>query len=135
MFLKQTETDDSSTLFIESQCSCSLDGDTGFCSSMIGTEEYALYLQKYRTLLANNKCHTMDRFNLKLYKDKCNGQEELTRDIIEQRFNFTYWLYMRAEKSVEDCIKKVFLDSYENLSARGTSLVVSFSVLLSLVFY
>ena len=135
MFYKQNETDDSSTLSIESQCSCSLDGDTGFCSSMIGTEEYALYLQKYRTLLANNKCHTMDRFNLKSYKDKCNGQEELTRDIIEQRFNFTYWLYMRAEKSVEDCIKKVFLDSYENLSARGTSLVVSFSVLLSLVFY
>jgi len=64
MYLKQFDLDNNGTESIETKCSCSLDGDTGFCSSMIGTEEYALYLQKYRTLLANNRCHTMDRFNL-----------------------------------------------------------------------
>lgn len=73
MYLKQAEEELDSEIFIENQCSCSLDGDTGFCGSMVGTDAFSTHLQDYRAVLANNKCHTMDRFNLKSYMDKCGN--------------------------------------------------------------
>ena len=73
MYLISEEDQTTSNVFIEQQCSCSLDGETGFCGSMVGTEMYSDYLQTYRTLLANNKYHTNDRMNLKSYMDKCGN--------------------------------------------------------------
>lgn len=73
MYIKKNETDDDSRVFIEHQCSCALDGHNGFCGSMVGTPEYSDYLQEYRMYLANNKCHTFDRFNLKSYLDPCGS--------------------------------------------------------------
>jgi hypothetical protein len=97
MYLKLNETDDNSKVFIEQQCSCSLDGETGFCGSMVGTEEHTNYLQNYRTLLANNKCHTMDRMNLKSYLDKCAAASpEIFEKVIKDRFNLTYHPYVQA---------------------------------------
>lgn len=44
-------------------CKCALDGKTGYCSSIIGTEEYKMgsssqYLQREKS-----RCHTLDRDN------------------------------------------------------------------------
>jgi hypothetical protein len=71
LYYVSNEVDTDSNLYVETPCSCSLDGDTGFCGSMVGTKPYEDFLQTYRQLLSNNKCHTLDRFNLKSYSDKC----------------------------------------------------------------
>lgn len=136
-YLKQFDTDDNSTLTMDVQCSCSLDGDTGYCGSVVGTDDWSNYLQNYRTLLANNRCHTLDKFNLKAYFDPCsNTPDELLSNVINQRFNLTYFPYMRAGKGVPDCIQKTFLDSFENLQlSRATSLAVSVTALLAIVLY
>jgi hypothetical protein len=65
----------------------------------------------------------MDRFNLKSYNEKCgNTLSEQFKDVIEQRFNFTYWPYMRGNERVQDCIKQTFRDSYQNLLTLANTL-------------
>ena len=98
---------------------------------MVGTDAYADFLYTYRSVLANNKCHTLDRFNLKSYLDTCaNAQMENVEIVIKQRFNFTYWPYMNAEK-VKNCIEEAFIDSYTNLMTHATHLVSTLAVLLA----
>lgn len=101
---------------------------------MVGTDAYADFLYTYRSVLANNKCHTLDRFNLKSYLDTCaNTQMENVEIVIKQRFNFTYWPYMNAnpENKVRECIEEAFIDSYKNLMTHATHLVSTLAVLLA----
>jgi hypothetical protein len=60
----------------EVPCQCALDGEKGYCSKIIGTEEYkmassAQYLQREKS-----KCHTYDRNNYISWLD-CSSESNL----------------------------------------------------------
>jgi len=46
-------------------CSCALDGNNGYCSSVIGTPQYVNATLTMQSLLTNSLCHTLDRFDFR----------------------------------------------------------------------
>jgi hypothetical protein len=52
--------------FVEVDCKCAMsDPNTGFCSSVIGTEFYQKALRSELYVLKQSKCHTLDRHNMR----------------------------------------------------------------------
>ena len=47
--------------FFEYKCQCALDGDSGFCGTVFGTQIMKNNVQHIVDLLSNNECHTLDR--------------------------------------------------------------------------
>jgi hypothetical protein len=50
--------------YVENPCKCAMsDTVTGYCSSVIGTNDYINALAAYSTVLGASYCHTLDRAN------------------------------------------------------------------------
>ena len=47
------------------RCSCALDGNKGYCSNIIGTQEYREAVAKLKNVLEASECHTLDRDNFR----------------------------------------------------------------------
>jgi len=56
---------------VQTTCKCALDGDNGFCGSILGTEEYSKALYDMKNILGKSECHTLDRYNMRTQKDTC----------------------------------------------------------------
>jgi len=51
---------------VEADCRCAMnDTDTGYCSSVIGTEFYSKAMRAELYVLGESKCHTLDRDNIR----------------------------------------------------------------------
>jgi hypothetical protein len=48
-----------------------MDGDNGFCGSVLGTSVYVNYLASLLPVLTQSLCHTLDRDDMKAHKDVC----------------------------------------------------------------
>ena len=48
-----------------------MDGDTGFCSSILGTDTFETGAAKIKNLFSQNQCHTGDRGNYRAMKESC----------------------------------------------------------------
>jgi hypothetical protein len=80
--------------YVESQCKCALtDETTGYCSSVLGTSYYRDAVRAMRIVLAESKCHTQDRNNLRAQKDDCGigMKNEEWRFAVDKMFNVTHW--------------------------------------------
>ena len=55
-------------------CRCALDGQNGFCGSLVGTSEYEELSKKLKKAYSSSACHTLDRNNLEALKDACGKQ-------------------------------------------------------------
>ena len=101
-------------------CKCALDGDNGYCGSILGTSEYQDALLAIKLMLQGSNCHTLDRFDYRAQRELCGiGKGALWSDAVEQKFNISYWPYVNAEGGVKDCVEKTFFDSLSNLSKDG----------------
>ena len=89
--------------YVPNQCMCSLQDPTignyqpGFCSSRLGTEDYADSRAAMAGMLSSTSCHTMDRHNMISMKDPTCGigsYSDEFRLAIDQDFNMTYWPYI-----------------------------------------
>jgi hypothetical protein len=63
--------EDSSTSSFSSICKCAMDGDNGFCGSVLATPIYMEYVQSLIPVYEAAKCHTLDRNDLRAHKDVC----------------------------------------------------------------
>lgn len=62
-----------------SYCKCAMDGDNGFCGSVLGMKIYTNYVQSMVPVYDNSKCHTLDRDDMRAHKDVCgigSGNDE-----------------------------------------------------------
>lgn len=50
---------------VSTPCKCALDGDNGFCGSVLGTDTYADAMASLRPVLRLSECHTLDRDNMR----------------------------------------------------------------------
>lgn len=95
-------------------CRCALDGDNGYCESVLGTETMVEGLASVKALLEGNECHTDDRHDLRSLTEPCAGKKDESKTAIENMFKLRHWPYFNGGKVA--CIKKLFSDSYDNLS-------------------
>ena len=52
-------------------CQCSMDGQNGFCESVLGTAEYAEAVSKIKALYQQSQCHTYDRGDYRAMREDC----------------------------------------------------------------
>lgn len=102
--------------YIETPCVCALDGTNGYWGSIVGTDEFQKYTAAMKTVLESVKCHTLDREDLRAYREKwgIGTSKDEWRYAIEKRFNVTYWAWIQPE-TTRNCINAIFADSYTNL--------------------
>lgn len=62
---------------VTTPCMCALDGDNGFCGSVLGTETYTKAVASLRPILTGSQCHTLDRNDLRAQKDVCGVGQDL----------------------------------------------------------
>lgn len=48
-----------------------MDGDNGFCGSVLGASEYEAHLAALKPVLLQSRCHTLDRDDMRAHKDIC----------------------------------------------------------------
>ena len=101
---------------VSTKCMCALDGDNGYCGSVLGTETYADGMAALRPVLQNSRCHTLDRSNIRAQKDFCGiGPGIVWDEAVTRMFNINYWPYVNANENVKECVEKNFADSLTNL--------------------
>lgn len=101
---------------ITTTCKCALDGDNGFCGSVIGTSIYENGLAALKTMYQESTCHTLDRFNLRAQKDSCGiGPTSEWEAAVTEQFVIKYWPYINAKAETVSCINEFFSDSLQNL--------------------
>lgn len=121
-----------SRAYVKNQCKCALDGkgDSGYCSSTLGTEKYRKAVQALQRVNTLSNCHTMDRFNMRAQKDKSCGigkNNDEWRFAVDQMYNMTYWPYIQ-DTDTYMCIRKFFSDSFDSLVLEGAHLGISLSI-------
>ena len=57
--------------YFETPCRCSMDGDTGFCASILGTDDFAEAASKIKNLYSQSGCHTLDRGDFRAMREPC----------------------------------------------------------------
>ena len=62
--------------YFETECKCSLDGDTGYCGTILGTKHYQEEISKISSLFQSSNCHTNDRDNFAALNDICSIAKE-----------------------------------------------------------
>ena len=55
----------------EEHCRCAMDGDSGYCGTVLGTDIYTQNISLVKEMLLKSACHTLDRDNLRAQKDTC----------------------------------------------------------------
>ena len=79
------------------QCRCSLDGDTGFCGNIIGTQRYRQALTSLKTVLGSSNCHTLDREDFRALKDSCRSSRESEWELaVDEKFQINHWPYVNS---------------------------------------
>jgi hypothetical protein len=122
--------------FYETECRCALDGDNGYCGTILGTPHYEEEISKVSNLLQSSQCHTNDRENFLAMRDKCSITKTDEWDkAIQARYELNYWPYVQTESSVSSCLEDMFMDSPTNMKKfaleAGTVLTASAAVLLT----
>ena len=78
-------------------CRCSMsDSKSGFCESVIGTDEFAKAMEAKKHLYEKSECHTLDRENMRAQRESC-GVGAFTdewRFAVDKQFNITHWPYV-----------------------------------------
>ena len=49
----------------EEHCRCAMDGDSGYCGTVLGTDIYTENIRLVKEMLLKSACHTLDRDNLR----------------------------------------------------------------------
>ncbi|CDW84930.1 transducin family protein wd-40 repeat family protein [Stylonychia lemnae] len=97
-------------------CGCAMDGFNGYCSKILGTNEYRDAMGLLKEVLENSECHTLDRYDMRAQRDSCGIRDKGALDkAINSLFNINHWPLVHGQDSTS-CIKTFFDDSYENLS-------------------
>jgi|688.fasta_scaffold368348_1 hypothetical protein len=71
-------------------------------------------LATVKALLEGNECHTDDRNDLRSLVEPCAGKKDESKTALENMFLLNHWPYVNGGKVA--CIKRLFSDSYDNLS-------------------
>ena len=84
-----------------------MDGDSGFCASVLGTEDFAEGASKIKNLFSQSQCHTLDRGDYRaLREDCCLANDNEWDEAADWNFKLHNWPYINAENSaVRDCFK------------------------------
>lgn len=110
---------------IDTTCRCALDGDNGFCGSILGTSEYQDALGAIKPVLERSECHTLDRYDYRAQRDSCGiGSGNIWDNAVNEKFRINYWPYVNAQYGVKDCVEKTFKDSLVNLSRDAATQLV-----------
>jgi hypothetical protein len=118
---------------IEVPCLCSLDGDTGHCSSVLGTDIYRETLKHFSEVIDVNECHTNDRFNIRAHRDSCGiGKSHTWDHVVKSLFDVNHWAYVQNPR-ISSCVKSFFSDSYEIMSLNAAILSVGYLGLILIV--
>ena len=108
-----------------------MDGDAGYCGTVIGTDIYTENIRLVKEMLSKSQCHTLDRDNLRAQKDDCGygdmgdiPKEEwdpsMWENAVDALFKLNHWPYVNIENEhVKTCIHETFSDSLLNLSKEG----------------
>ena len=54
-------------------CECALTGDDGYCGRLLGTANHAGWVELIKTVLEANTCHTLDRLDIRAWRDSCGN--------------------------------------------------------------
>ena len=99
-------------------CQCSMDGDSGFCSTILGTEDFAEGASKIKLLFTQSLCHTLDRGDYRALREECClAKENEWQEAADWNFKINNWPYINAvDTSARDCFYKMDKMSPDNLS-------------------
>ena len=103
--------------FFTVPCKCALDGQNGYCASILGTPEYAASLIDMKRMLEKSECHSLDRHNLAAQLD-CNTEQISLEPAISKNFKMKYWPYMHND-AVTECMNVISKDSWSKISQIG----------------
>jgi len=94
-----------------------MDGDNGFCGSVLGTKIYGQFTQSMVPVLKHSKCHTLDRDDMRAQRDVCGvgHVDEWTR-AVELQYKVNHWPYINAKVDTAQCFSRTLRDSPENLA-------------------
>lgn len=111
-----------------------MDGDSGFCKSVLGTEDYKTGASAIKNLFQASLCHTLDRGNYRALQEECclaNANE--WQEAADWNFKLNNWSYINAlDASVRDCFYAMDKQSPVNLLKSGGYVTVA-SALTSLL--
>lgn len=95
-------------------CNCALNGQDGYCSSILGTPDYANAVKLLKYILEGSQCHTLDRDNMRAQRDVCGiGPVPALDNAIQAMFDVKYHAWVQ-DPNVQGCIYGVFDDSLFN---------------------
>lgn len=119
--------------YFETPCQCSMDGDSGFCASVLGTEDYAEGASKIKNLFQQNLCHTNDRGDYRAMRESCClANENEWEEAAAFSFKLNNWPYVNAEDpAVRDCFYYIDKNSPTNLM-KDTAIYLKGSILVLL---
>ena len=111
-----------------------MDGDHGFCGSILGTEDFAEGASKIKNLFSQSNCHTFDRGNYRALREPCClGNEDEWSEAAEWDFKINNWPYINAkDETVRECFYSLDKDSPQNLLKLGAVGSVMTNVVLLL---
>ena len=110
-------------------CRCSMDGSTGYCGQVLGTQVYADGLYNIKNVMESSDCHTLDRDDWRAQKEGCNASNpDDWQRAVSDFFNLNHWPYVNGkDKEIRDCIFETFKTSPQNL-LKELATVASLSV-------
>lgn len=122
----------------ETECKCSLDGDTGFCGTIFGTNEYEELVSKIKQLFSQSQCHTDDRGDYRAMKEECRvATKQEWENAASANFTIENWPYVNTpNEELQACFNRLNKDSPQNLnkdSAYSLSLFASGLLSVSLL--
>jgi len=120
-----------------------MDGHTGFCSSILGTDTFEQGAAQIKNLYSQNQCHTGDRGNYRAMKESCClANEDEWQKAADWQFKIKNWPYVNAEDiAVKECFYRMDKTSPENLLKnfaysrimQSVALLVGFSLLTTAI--
>ena len=104
-----------------------MDGDSGFCASILGTFDFAEGASKIKNLYSQNSCHTLDRGDYRTMRESCClAKDNEWDDAASWNFKINNWPYVNAESdSVRDCFYTMDKMSPQNLSKDAAERLIS----------
>ena len=132
--IAEAQVDINALATFEYNCQCAMDGDSGFCGTVQGTDIYKENITLVKNVLEKNECHTKDRYDQRAWKDSCgNTSTSEWEGAVESKFKLNHWPYINVERKRE-CIEQTFSDSLTNLKKNqgilsGIQLFTTFAVL------
>ena len=115
-------------------CKCSMDGVTGYCGQVLGTQVYADGLYNIKNVMESSDCHTLDRHDWRAQKEGCNVSSADDWDrAVSDLFRLNHWPYVNGQdEDIKSCIRETFKDSPQNLK-KELAAMMSLSVFTSLL--